>query len=459
MRTRLFLAFFAVILTALVSNFIFDRLIMRDFEEYALGSREDRLYWVLASVEGSKTTDGWDIHRLMSTVHWAMMLGFDVVVTDTSGASLTTTREALDELDENMKRRMRGLEGHETATGPFEQYPLFKGGKETGTLFIRHLMGGSGEGSEGRSIHDAEYVFKKRGRDFLLASFLIAGGGAVFLSVIFSLFLSRPIRRLKAAAEAVSEGDLDVRVPAESGTDELGLLSAAFNRMVETLKREETMRRRLTSNIAHELRTPLAVMKADVEAMLDGVITDRSAGLEQIRSEVEKLTTLVRGVEEIAKAEAGALGSIAHERVPLGELLGGIAQGMNSLFIEKGLTLKLDKPAADVAIITDAEKLETVLRNILLNALRHTEEGGVNISYALQGTECSITVSDTGPGIPDGELPFVFERFYKGKGSKGTGLGLSIARELTAAMGGRIELKTSPGKGAAFTVILPKKPV
>lgn len=449
MRTRLFLAFFAVILTALISNFIFERLIMSDFDEYVMGAREDHLYWVLASVEGSKTADGWDQALLKETVHWAMMLGYDVIVRDTSGDALATARDVFDALPENMKRRMQGTGGLEAASGEYEEYPLFIKGEEIGALLVRPIVHG------GQNALGTEQIFKRRGRDFLFVSFLIAGAGALFLSIIFSLFLSQPVRRLKAAAEAVSSGDLSVRVPEES-TDELGLLSKAFNRMVETLKREETMRRRLTSNVAHELRTPLAVMKADVEAMLDGVITDRTAGLEQIQEEVEKLTALVRGVEEIARAEAGLLETLALEHVPLGEFLGGIAQGMGSLFKDKGLTLTLEGDS-EAALETDAEKLETVLRNILLNSLRHTERGGVSIIYGKDGLECFITVRDTGPGIPEDDLPFVFERFYKGSGSTGTGLGLSIARELISAMGGRIELDTTPGEGAEFTVFLPVK--
>jgi two-component system sensor histidine kinase BaeS len=449
MRTKLFLAFFAVIITALISNLIYQRLILKDFDDYIGGSREDRLYWLLASVEGSYMDGSWQMPHLKESIHWAMMLGFDASVEDASGKLIISSKEVYDSLPDMMRRRMEGIVVLEDGGGEFEKYPLFAGGSEIGSLVVRPLM------SEKLMARKKELAFKQRGKDFLVISFLIAGGGAVFLSVLFSLFLSGPVRKLKAAAEAVSMGNLDVKVPAKS-KDEIGSLTEAFNRMVETLKREEALRRHLTSNIAHELRTPLSIIRADVEAMLDGVIKDSKEGLKDLLSEIGRLTALIEGIEDITKAEASFFSPAAYDKVSIREFIGGIFQGMSPLFIKKGIELRLEEKD-DFIVRTDGEKLEKILRNLLTNALRHTEKGGVRVDYGSEKNEFYISVTDTGEGIPEEGLHMVFKRFYKGEGSGGSGLGLAIARELADVMGGKIEVKSRVGEGSAFKVWLPMR--
>lgn len=449
MRTKLFLAFFAVMLTALVSNLIFENLILGDFDDYLKGTNEDRIYWVLASVEGGMEGGSWNMGRLRDSVHWAMMLGLDVVVKDVAAKEIINSKEVFRLLPESMKRRMEGIVRLGDSKEGFEEYPLFLKGEEIGSLLVRPLPSG-GPAAKGK-----ELAFKKRGRDFLVISFIIAGGGAFFLSLIFSLFLTRPVMRLKRAAEAVANGDLDVKV-AVSGGDEIGRLTETFNDMVDALKRQELVRRHLASNIAHELRTPLAVMRANVEAMTDGVITDAEEGLERIGAEIKRLTGLIEAIEDITKAEAGFFSKVRYEEVDVGEFLTGMAEGMRALFAEKGLSVSL-LPGGEVLAETDGEKLENVLRNLLANSLKHTKEGGVKISFGPMGREFYISVSDTGEGIAEAELPHVFDRFFKGGASGGAGLGLAISKELVEAMGGHIEAKSSPGKGSTFTVRLPKR--
>ncbi|MDP2166736.1 MAG: HAMP domain-containing sensor histidine kinase [Thermodesulfovibrionales bacterium] len=445
MRTKLFLSFLAVILIALVSNLIFQRLIIRDFGEYVRGAKEDRVYWVLASIEGSYAGAGWDMASLSNSLHWAAMLGYDAEVRDSSG-KVMAARDVVEMLSPAMKSRMEALVRLHEPEGEFEEYPLYVAGEEIGSLFIRPL------GSEGL-LREREWVFRKRGKDFLLISFLIAGGGAIFLSLIFSLFLTRPVRRLKQAAEAVSEGDLSVRVKSK-GDDEIARLAGSFNRMVETLQREEALRRHLTSNIAHELRTPLAVIEANIEAVIDGVIGSKEEGLENIRLEVQRLISLVEGIEDVTKAEAGFFKKAEYEKAGLRGFLEGITQSMRPLFFSKGIGLDIIREE-EVEIETDTSKLETVIRNILSNSLRHTQKGGVRVDYGTEGKGFFIEISDTGGGIPDEDLPKIFTRFYRGRGSEGIGLGLSIAKELVDVMGGRIEVKGRPGEGASFKVSLP----
>jgi two-component system sensor histidine kinase BaeS len=448
MRTKLFLAFFVVILTALVSNFIFKRLIVRDFEDYVMGNREDRLYWVLASVEGSHSGEDWNVALLRDYLHWAAMLGFEAEVRDAAGKPVLTSKQALESLSPTMRRRMQAIVHTDLAVGDFEEYPLYVKGQEIGSLLVRPLS------TKGLLI-EKEIVFKKRLQDFLLMSFLIAGAGAFFLSMVFSLFLTRPIRRLKQAAESVASGDLGARVGVRS-RDEIGRLSKTFNHMVESLEREEALRQRLTSNVAHELRTPLTIMKAHMEGIRDGVVQPEKETLEDIAQEVERLIALVEGIEDITKAEASFFKPSEYESVNLRALLENVLQGLAPIAGEKDFNLDI-VGEKEVAVNTDVEKLEAITRNVVSNALVHTSGGTIDIRYGKDGKDFFIEVGDSGPGIPEGDIPLVFKRFYKGESSGGIGLGLAISKELVDIMGGRIEISSTEGKGTTVRVSLPER--
>jgi len=389
-----------------------------------------------------------------------MMLGFDIQVEDRDGRALVGSQQVMDDLPPSMKRRMQAILHMHAADVEYERYPLYVEGKELGTLLVRPLH-------RAGPVQVKEDIFKKRGTNFLVISFIIAGAGALGMSVFLSLYLSRPLKILKSAAERVAGGDFSVRVgpPLLRGSqrprilnDEILRLAESFNYMAEALEKEEALRKRLTSNVAHELRTPLAVMKAHVEAMIDGVIEVREESLENIRAEIEKLTHLVEGIEDLTKAEASFFAGGEYKRINLRDFLASLQGSMRPVFQEKGLQLSLTD-GEDLFVVTDVEKLEKILGNIIANALKYTEKGGVRVDYRSDGGEFTIEVKDSGIGIPEEEVPKVFTRFYRGKESPGTGvgIGLAIVKELVAIMGGQISLKSTMGEGSTFTVRLPVK--
>lgn len=446
MRTKLFISFMAVIIVALISNLIFRNMIAGDFEDYVQGSKQDRLYWVLASVEGSYADGSWNHAVLHDALHWGMMLGFDLRVEDKTGKQVITSADIIAMLSGPMKRRMEGIVDLGSARGEYEPYPLFLEGKEIGTLYAREL------GRYG-SIREKETVFTERGKDFLVMSFVIAGGSAVFLAVIFTLFLSQPLKRMKHAVESMAQGDFSVRIPSGSG-DEVGKLAGSFNFMAEALQREEALRKHLTSNIAHELRTPLAIMKAHVEAMIDGVVEPRARELETIRMEVERLIRLVEGIEDLTKAEASFFAKSEQLRIDLAEFLNHLASKNLPLASGKGLGIAVTDSGA-LTVLTEPEKLERIVQNILSNAIKYTVSGDIRIGYGSDRSSFYIRIQDTGIGIPAEEQQLVFKRFFKSEDSQGIGLGLAIVKELIETMGGRIELESAPGKGSVFTIWLP----
>jgi len=460
MKTKIFLAFIAIILAALLSNFIFKWLIIRDFDNYVNGVREDQFYWTLASVEGSYSDGKWNKGSLSESIHWAMMLGLNVKVLDNAGKEIISSHDVMESLPESMKRRMDEhfhVHAHE-AEGKFTDYPLYAKGKKIGTLLSQPF--------QKQEIKEKESIFKKRTKNFLYVSLLIAGGGSLLIAFLLSRYLSKPIMDLKKAAEKIAGGDFKARTSAASH-DEIGKLSAAFNKMAESLQREEELRKHLFSNVAHELRTPLTILKTQAEAISDGVI-EREKGLENIKNEIDRLIRLVKGIEDITIAETSFFTNGEMAEINLREFFMGICDEMLPAFKQKGLDIKILR-ADGLFISTDIEKLERITRNIISNSLKFTEKGGVSIDYGTEGEMFFIEIRDSGRGMPEGELPLIFDRFYRGgnitpsvppllKGDEGgLGLGLAIVKELVEVMAGRVEVKSTIDKGATFRVFLPIK--
>ncbi len=447
MRNKLFFAFLTVVLTALISSLLYEYFMARDFEDYVSGNRADNLYWVLASVEGSYADGHWDHRSLHDSIHWAVMLGFDVKVLDSAKKELINSDMALSMLSPSMKRRMKDIEDIKTTATEFETYPLFLEGREIGTMLVRQINNSISSGRK-------EVMFRERGRNFLVISFVIAGGSAIILSLFFTLFLSSPLKKMRNAVEAMARRDFSVRLPVVS-RDEIGALSESFNFMAEALEREEALRKRLTSNIAHELRTPLSIMKANAEAVLDGVIEDRARGLDNIRAEIEKLIRLVEGIEDITKAEAGFFAKKNYASINLEDFISTIAQKMAPLARVKNMDIDINGPK-DIIIDSDPDKLERIVQNVLSNAIDHTEKGKISVNFGAGEIMFFIAIKDTGAGIEDNKLGLIFKRFHHGAGSSGLGLGLAIVRELLEVMGGRIDVQSKAGEGSTFTIWLPK---
>ncbi|NOY39987.1 MAG: HAMP domain-containing histidine kinase [Nitrospirae bacterium] len=459
MRTKLFLSFILIIFLALLSNVVFERLTLKDFDEFVRGTKEDQIYWVLASIEGSYVDNQWDMEHLSMALHWGLMLGFETYVDDTSGEKILSSTEVLLSLNPNMFKRMLSILKLPTGEGKYVWYPLYIKGREVGKLYVRPLkrLG---------AIALKEDIFRNRGREFLITSFLIAGGGAIFLSVLFTIYLSTPVRRLNSAAEKIAKGDLSVKIPplhrpfgslysALKCHDEMDRLTDTFNYMAEALRREDSLRKHLTSNVAHELRTPLAIIRVNLEAIEDGIITDTHTVINNINSEIQRLISLVEGIEDITRAEASFFKKGPQTEIDLKEFIETITSGMAKMIEEKGLFIKTEGPR--VTVKTYPEKLHIILKNLLTNAYKFTHSGGITIrwdKYKKDGgtTGFHITVEDSGKGIVPGNISKVFERFYKGKDSGGRGLGLAIVKELTEVTGGRIEVESTPDIGSRFTV-------
>jgi len=293
---------------------------------------------------------------------------------------------------------------------------------------------------------------------------LWAGGSAMALTMLLGLALTRslvkPLRMVRDAARRIGAGELTYRVPITS-RDEIGDLARQFNEMAEALERDERLRRQMMADIAHELRTPLSVIRGQVEALQDGVFELSPENLKPIHDQTLLLGRLVEDLRDLALAEAGRL-PLERTEVSLERLIRRIVEAFQPRAQEKGLALSVELPEALPPVQADAQRLEQVLENLLSNALRYTPAGGtVNVRAWEEPQWVVFTVEDTGTGIAAEDLPHIFERFYRADKARsradgGTGLGLSIAKQLVEAHGGRISAESAPGKGTRFTVRLPR---
>ena len=295
-------------------------------------------------------------------------------------------------------------------------------------------------------------------RRFLLIG-LAVGAFALAVSLGLSRLISRPVVNLTAATRAVAAGDLSVRVPTPY-PGEIGELAAAFNDMAQGLARADELRRNMTADVAHELRTPLSVIRGKLEGVLDGVYPATPEHLAPILEQTQLLTHLVEDLHLLALAEAGQL-PLEKRPMDVGDLLRDAQVNFSPQADDRGVTLALNLPAALPKVVADWRRVAQVLGNLLTNALHHTPEGGcVTLSAAASGGWVEVSVADTGTGVPPEDLPYIFERFWRRDKSRsraggGSGLGLAIAKQLVELHSGTIGVESNPGKGSRFHFTLP----
>jgi len=295
--------------------------------------------------------------------------------------------------------------------------------------------------------------------------FLLVGLLAVALSLIVGWLLARSITRplgtLAAASHAIAGGDYGHQAPV-TGSVEMRALAADFNYMAGQVQRAQEAQRGFLANISHDLKTPLTSIQGFSQAMLDGTIRERAAFLaaaQVVNAEAQRMARLVADLVDLVRLQSGAA-VVEKYPVDVGRLLEQAATGMQPQATDRHVELRVQAQTLP-PIPADADRLRRAITNLLDNALRHTPpEGRVTLSVeGLPGAVC-IRVQDTGEGIPESDLPRVFERFYQVDKSRagadhGSGLGLAIVREVVAAHGGDVRVQSRPGAGSEFAILLP----
>jgi two-component system, OmpR family, sensor histidine kinase BaeS len=375
--------------------------------------------------------DSWAAADLTPVLDLAGRAGADVQIRDRQGSVVAsspgfTTRSAGPELDSAIVVR----------------------GERAGQADVRFT--GSGLASANHALRTA-----------LLRAIAGAAGLAALLAMLTGLAMARritrPVERIIAVTRRMARGQRAVRVGRVSGPGELRELAAAFDHMADTMDRQEQLRRDLVADVAHELRTPVAILQAGHEALLDGVAEPTPAQLTSLRDEVLRLARMVGDLQDLAAADAAAL-HLTRRPCDLADLAATAADSLAGRFEAAGITLR--RRLTTVGIEADPRWLHQVITNLLTNALKFTPAGGlVTIAAGPTGTKAVLTVTDTGTGIPADELPRIFDRFWRGRQAaqtSGSGIGLSVAAELAQAHGGQLSATSRPGRGTQLTLTLPR---
>jgi two-component system sensor histidine kinase BaeS len=294
-------------------------------------------------------------------------------------------------------------------------------------------------------------------RSIIVAIFFI-GLISLLAAVLLARQISLPITEMNRIAKDMTMGNLESRVE-KLPHDELGELGNSLNRLAERLRQVENLRKQMTADVAHDLRTPLTTVRSHLEGMIDQVIHPSPENLNSLLEEVNRLTALVEDLQEIALVDS-AIHRFAIEPLQLDKFLAEQIKKMGPSFNEKGVRLETGLFPA-VTLPSDRDALGKILDNLLSNALKFTPAGqGVRVELEKMDNWAIISVSDAGIGIAATDLPFIFERFYRtdrsrNRKSGGFGLGLAIVKELVEALGGTVSVTSVPGKGSAFMVKLP----
>lgn len=303
----------------------------------------------------------------------------------------------------------------------------------------------------------------------ILLSAAVAGVIALAIGALLVTSILRPLAAVEATVMDVAKGNFGARV-AVRGQDEIANLGSAVNHMAETLQAQETLRQRLVSDVAHELRTPISVIQGNLQAILDGVYPLNTDEIRTLYDETQLLSRLVTDLHELAQAEAGRL-PLQRQLLSVQAILQHLSDLYAPLAKQKGIDLRVDlpanSPASRLQVNADPDRLQQILHNLLGNAIRHTPSGEtIQVSARIERDEpgkVRFTLQDTGSGIAAEDLPYVFDRFYRGEANRprpvdhaaGAGLGLAIAKALVQAHGGQIGVYATTPHGATFWFTLP----
>jgi len=441
----------------LVVGFSADYFIKSRFETYTREKiREESMDFVIQVNNAYYSAQNtWNSHAMKGIGVSAMEKGFLLTILDEKGQVIWDAKgynrgfcsDLLIKMEQNM----------------LAQYPNFKGGYEEKKYVLESARDDIGTLIVGfygpYFFNESEIRYVKALKEVLVGAGILSLLLSVLVGAVVSNRLSRPLMMINESARNIIKGTYRNHAKLKSTTTEVLELSSTINALGEELDRQEELRKQLTADIAHELRTPIATLTSHLELMIDGIWNPDEKRLTALQKEAERLGDLVNDLSKIAQLESAQL-RLNKELVNLGTVVEQTVSMVRGDYYKKGVSLEYHGMSCE--ILGDARKLQQVLLNLLNNALKYTEEKGqvvVNMSYF--GEMTRIVVEDTGIGIPKEDIEHIFERFYRvdksrNRASGGVGIGLAITKAIVEAHGGSITVQSEVGKGSRFEVILPE---
>lgn len=418
-------------------------LLLSDFKDFVEGEREDKIYWLTNYLEQRYQFEGQLTKKITEDIiRLAMIMGMEVKIFDDNEVLISDTDKAYLNSDELIRKRLVSYykKIKEQAKEEYNSYPLYSGGEEIGTMEVRYAH-----------LSPKSNLFLERSNSFFFVAIVIAFIGTVFFSFMLYRTILIPVEILYKATQKISYGDNKIRLEKVSN-DELGHLFDAFNGMLERLKKMEEARKISVAKFAHELRTPLTIIQGELEGMMDGVLEMNNERISSIIEELTRLKKMVFELEALYRLEKKTKG-MEKKDLNIKNLLENIKRHFDN-YLEKNKNLEfIIECPKDLVVRFDEDLLKQLLLNLISNSINATKEGYIKVSVYISDRKLNIIVEDTGKGIDNKDLPFIFDPFY-GK-SEGLGIGLAIVREIVEILNGNIELESKTNLGTKFTILLP----
>lgn len=457
LRLKLTASFLSMtIITVTLIAFYANVILVNQFNEYVMNNLNEKTRKIVASLESNYNTSkkAWDTSGIERIGMGALGDGIiirvsafdDTILWDAMTHNSGMCAALLQHMAANMERQAPGFQG-----GYIEKsHPVIINSETVGTIAIGYY------GPYFYTDNDISFLNTLNKLLILVAG--IAGSISILLGTYLAKRLSAPIARVIKTAEQISKGNYADRATEQSNTREIVELTDTINALAQTLGKQESLRKRLTADVAHELRTPIANLQGHLEAMIDGIWQPDTKRLKSCHDEVIRLSTIVSDLQMLDRND-GEHVVLKKERFDVSKVILKAVLGFETELRMKNI--HLETACSEQFLMADRDKIIQIVVNILSNAIKYTETNGIiQISVGGAHNEVRISIKDNGIGIAAEDLPYIFERFYRvdqsrSRSTGGSGIGLAIAKSLTQAHGGTIHVNSEPGLGSEFIIIFP----
>ncbi len=459
LKTQLSTSILAIVLlTITIISFLANIFINRQFTEYIAKQQELKSQIITSSIsqQYSAFTNQWNTEYIHAIGMFALYEGYIVkvydqkeqILWDAQSHDMNLCNQIMDEISTRMQVEYPQLDGEFTSI----DYPLENDGMRVGHVSVSYFGPFFMNENDFRFLHSLNTILLSVGFISLLVS--------VIVGHILAKRVSQPILKTVEVTKQIADGRYGVRLEEESKTKELCLLEDSINHLAISLETMEKLRKQLTEDVAHELRTPITILQSYIEAMTEGIWEATPERLNSCYEEVARIGKLVGDLESLAKIEGENL-KLNKQRLDLHAVIDKTVQSLEGEVINKKLEVSIHGP--HIELRADHDRIRQIIVNLFTNAIKYSKEGS-KITFELFETKdtAGFHIQDTGIGIPKEELPFIFERFYRADKSRnrttgGTGIGLTIVKSIAEAHGGRVSVSSVMNEGSRFTIVLPKE--
>ncbi len=442
------------LLTVAISKFYFDK----KFGDYIMIKNQNTVQNILMELSEQYSDNEWNYKNIEKITYNSLDKGIIVALYDKEDKEIMNieknSKDKCNRVMNFIKSSMEGKYGSTTSQFEPVYYPLIKSGEKIGEVRVKFY---------GPIFYmQNELVFLDIVNKIILGIGVLLILASTIMGFIISRSITRPINKLMTKAKYISKGEYDKKIEINTDILEINDLINSINNLSQSIKEQENIRKRLTGDISHELKTPLTNIQSHLEAMIDGIWEPTEERLLSVKEEAERLSSLVSDMQKLNKYDESSI-KLKKDNVNISDIICFVIFQFSNLAKSKNIKIEYEKK--NINLYCDKDKITQALVNILSNAIRYSNEGStIFIEEKLKDNKVIISIEDQGIGISEEDLKYVFERFYRADKSRtratgGTGIGLTIVKSIVSSHGGEVKLESKLGEGSKFTIILPKEDI